>query len=353
MLALLASMLVGWIIVVRQGSAPQRGAGADDVRSLIPSDAFLVAVVDVAALRATEVGKRFLGQGRSVAGLGEIGKLCGSDPMDAVDQLAIAVPAGDSDGFGFFAQGGFDPGAMLRCAERIVVKRGGRPVRRDLAGHAAMHDGSAKAGPTLAVAHDGAWVALGEPDYVQHGGKGKTVDDNAAHAVLIDRVPDGVVVATVVFSDAHRKSLEEELRLQRQTDSPLGSLIAAAMSVRLGAQLDIDVALRCDDAADCKAVASLIDEKRREESLTPAAIAIGIASVLGNMKIASQGDTAQLHVSLSIEEAFQLVQRLIALRKLGSQLPPPRPSPLPSSNQTAEPLDEDAGVRIDAKPDGG
>ncbi len=352
----MVTLVVGWLYTSRRRPSEESPAAAPvrSVLAAIPQGAMLVAVVDLNALRATELGQRFLGHGRTVAGLGEIQTLCGNDPMDGVDQLAVAVPAAGADaGFGVFAAGAFDAERLLSCAARIVTRRGGKPVRRRHDRFVVLRDASlALSSAELAVTDGGPFV-LAEPPYLQASleamtDAGPAADLNGAHRMLRELVPQGVVVATVVLSEAQRRTLVAELRAQQLPDSPFGAVTAAALSIRLDQALHLEAVLRCDEASACEAIAARIDSARKLEAAALAARVTGLARVLEAMTVRARRTSVFVRVSMPLDDALALVQDWLALRRLG-----PRPLQLPKA--APEPgVGPDAGLPIvaTAKPSG-
>ena len=194
LLAMLLAALVGWVVLakVRGGPAPpaREDARGANILEHVPADAFLVAEVNVDRLRTTELGRRLLGDGRQVTGLGEIQTLCGRDPMDAVRRLAIAMPEQDAVGFGLFADGdAISAEAMLGCAERIVAERGGRPQRTMRGRFGLLEDADASLSSAVLAVADGGPLVLGEPAYVQASlrlaeGEGASLASAGQHADL-------------------------------------------------------------------------------------------------------------------------------------------------------------------------
>ncbi|HZO13719.1 MAG TPA: hypothetical protein VFB62_10680 [Polyangiaceae bacterium] len=342
-LAAIALLTVGWLYVSRSKHAP--ATASRSVLDVIPEGAFLVAVVDVAALRQTEVGQRFLGEGRNIAGLGDVNQVCGSDPMNAVTELAVAVPGASGIGFGLFATGNIEADAMLSCAERIVEKRGGRPVRQQRDGFAVLRDATLElSSAELAVADKGP-LLLAEPDYVRASlevaaERAPSTRDEPAHRALRKLVEPGLLVATVVLNEEQRKSLADELRAQQMSDSPFSSLTSGAMSVALGERLRMHVVLRCTSAEACTGVARLIDSARRDEMATFSARAVGLAAVLEQAAVSADGDAVHLKADIGVDEAIEVVRRALLLRRL-SQLPQEQQGP-------KQELPPDAGERIEA-----
>ncbi|HHH29162.1 MAG TPA: hypothetical protein ENK57_12565 [Polyangiaceae bacterium] len=344
LLAVLLGALVGWVALAgRRGGGAASGQGGSAVVSNVlehvPADAFLVAEIDVDRLRATELGRRLLGDGREVAGLGEIQALCGRDPMNAVRRLVIAVPEADEVGFGLFADGvAISAEAMLGCAERIVAERGGKPRRTVRGRFGLLEDEEASVTSARLAVADGGPLVLGEPPYVDASlrlaeGEGTSLAGAGQHAELRERLEGDVVVATAVLSAEQRATLRQELRMQNMADSPFRSVSAAGLGARVGRDLSLHAVLVCDDATAAQSVAAVIDEARRGEAETPAAVVSGLNSVLGRLVVGSTGNVVQLRLRLPVDDALQLVQRLLALRRLAQQ----RPAPIPSVDPTPAP----------------
>lgn len=348
--AVLVLAVVGWLLVKRRGHD-----GADPAASVldvIPEGAMLVAVVDVEALRATDVGRNLLGEGRSVAGLGEVATLCGGDPMDAVAELGFAVPGMGADaGFGVFATGAFDAERLLSCASRIVEKRGGRPLRQERDGFAVLRDASMELSSAELAVADGGPLVLAEAAYLRASlevaaARAPSTRAEAEHRHLRGLLDPGVITATVVLSEEQRRSLVDELRAQKMADSPFAALTSAGLSVQIGEELRLHAVLRCSDAARCAAVAALVDEARHDEAGSVTARVVGLAPVLERMRVAAEGDSVQLRASLPVDDALQLVRRAIALRQLGGSLERSVPEPEPEERPELPP---DAGERIPAR----
>jgi len=332
-LLVIAAAVVGWLLLRRPQAAAPVVAGPDaaTVVATIPDGAMFVVVIDVPALRRTEVGKRLLGHGRDIAGLGEIRSLCGGDPMDQVTQLAVAVPAAGIDaGFGVFATGPFDAEALLSCAERVVSRRGGKPVRRHSGRFAILRDASlALASAELAVADGGPFV-LAEPPYLEASLQGlqthaEQPEPNAAHRALRRLVPEGMVVATVVLTDEQRRTLADELRQQGMADSPFRAVNGGALAIRVDHAVHIEAVIRCDDAASCRGVRDAMDQARRDEARSTVARATALDGVLADLQIRARATTVVAGVSVPVADAMVVLRNVLALRRL-AQLPAPLPA---------------------------
>jgi hypothetical protein len=344
----LALLVVGWLYASRPRQAPV--GASSSVLDVIPEGAFLVATVDMKALRQTEIGRRFLGEGRSVAGLGEVTELCGSDPMETVAELGFAVPAAAGVGFGVFATGTLDAEALMSCAARIVDKRGGTPMRQTHDRFAVLRDASLElSSAELAVAQGGP-LLLAEPPYVRAAlevaaGRAPSTRDEPEHRALRELVDPGLLIATVVLDEEQRKSLLDELRAQAMTDSPFSSLTSGAMSVGIDESLRVHAVLRCTSSEACAGVSRLIDAARKDEAGSVVARAVGLAPVLDRVAITAEGEAVHLRARLPVDEALEVVRKALLLRRL-SQLQPDEVAPADSVKPPEPPAD--AGVRIPA-----
>lgn len=340
LLVALVGALIAWVVVARQGGSPRGPAGGGaaaggSILDHVPADAFLVAEIDVDRLRTTELGRRLLGDGREVAGLGEIHALCGSDPMDAVQRLVVAVPEQDAVGFGLFADGAaITAEAMLGCAERIVAERGGRPKRTQRGRFGLLEDADASLSSARLAVADGGPLVLGEPPYVEASlllaqGKGASLATAGQHAELRRILEGEVARVTAVLTAEQRATLRRELRAQGMVDSPFGAVSAAGLGASVGTDLALHAVLVCDDPTAAQGVARVVDEARRGEAETPAAVVSGLDRVLGRLEVEAVGKAVRLRLRLPVDEALGLVRRLLALRRLAQQPPPDPSSPRP------------------------
>jgi hypothetical protein len=362
---LIIGLLVGGWLYARRSAMPQAAGGHGDglasVRDAMPADALLAVVVDVAQLRATDVGKSLLGEGRSMAVLGEIQRLCGGDPMDTVEQLGFAVPLdGPDNAFGVSATGAIDAQAMLRCAERIVQEHGGKAERRRVGRFLALRDTS-RATPTaeLAVAELGPLV-LAEAPYLGRAletaaGRAPRLSAEPKHQRLVEAVGSGLVVATVVLSPDQRKTLADELRGQGMADSPFRSVSAAALRLTLEGDIAVRAVLICDTDDACPAVAQLFRDAAAEQARSPAVQAMGLDRLLERLKFRGEGREVHVDATIPVKDALAAVRKIITLRELAKHAQfgvpplepsrePPREPPLPASAST--------GVFVPAAPSG-
>jgi hypothetical protein len=300
------------------------------VLAAIPGGALLVATVDVTALRRTPLGERLLGGGRAVPGLGDVATVCGGDPTAAVEEAALAVPATAIDaGFGLFASGPIDAEALLRCAERVMKDRGGRPERVDAGRFALVRDlAGTGAGAELAVAQGGP-VILAEAPYVRRaldlGDRGSIADDRA-HAELRALVEPGVLTATVVLGDEQLRALEAELASQGADGSPLRALRGAALSVRVDGALSVHGVARCDEAAGCRDLGVSIEDALRKEAARPTARAIGLGPVLEALEVEATGAAVHLRATVPLGRAADILERILVLQQIGRALEAPPPT---------------------------
>lgn len=372
-LGLCIAGLVAFVASTRLGTsaptAPEMGTLAH-----IPAGPLLVAEVDVTALRKSPLGAQLLGEGRAIAGLGEIQQLCGADPLDGVQRMALAVPELAGVGFGLFATGDIDRERLLSCATKIVEGRGGTPVRETKGAFEVLLDSNrafeANETARLAVGERGP-LLLTEPAYLGPA-LAVTPETSAAqgpHQKLQELVPPGVVVITAVLSETQRATLLDELRVQKATSSPLRSLRDGALSLRIvsppategGAaadgQVSLSAVLRCEDPEAAKALADDFGARRRKATSNIGLRLVGLGGLLDAIRLRSEDRRVHVDVTLPASEVARLLTRLAALgRRRGGIYPtaPPAQEPpttaAPAATATSTGLTDDSGVRLDAKP---
>lgn len=345
-LAAIAAWIVANRRVVGEGAEPASAS----ILEHVPPGAMLLATVDVAALRGTPLGEQLLGQGRTVAGLGEVTAICGADPMDAVRLLAIAIPdAGQDTGFGLFAAGPFDAAELIGCAEKIVAGRGGRPVRSPAGRFLLLKDASLELSSAELAAADGGPVILGEPAYVRAAlgtESAESSERDERHAALRGLVPGGQLVATAALSAEQRRALISELKAQNMPDSPFRSVNGAALSVSVTDEIALSVAVRCDDAEASLRVAEHIRRAAESEADSLPAQAIGLSALLERLDVKADAQAVHVRLSMPAAEALATLRRALALRKLAEPgvFPEAPVEPAPDAGAGG------AGIRIEARP---
>jgi hypothetical protein len=124
-------------------------------------------------------------------------------------------------------------------------------------------------------------------------------------------------------------------------DSPFAAVVSGALSVRLGSELELHAVVRCEREDACREVAQLIDGARKTEAEAPLAVAVGLTEPLRAIHVEAQRTAVHLRLSLPLEEAFTLAQRLIALRRLGRSID----APVAPAAGSADPIESE---RIEA-----
>lgn len=317
---------------------------ASDPLAAVPSGALLVVSLDVRTLRRTALGERLLGRGRRLPGLGALIELCGRDPMDGVDRLVLAVPAERNDvGFGLVASGSLDGEGLVTCARQLIEKRGGRADVARVGRFQVVRDASSAApGAALAVAPGGP-VLVAEEVYLQAGieaseGRRHSARDDADHQALRQRMRPGTLLATVVLTPELRRTLDEELTAQGSQGSPFSAVSGAAASLDLGDPIHLEVALRCEPADRCQAVANTLARARDERAEGLADAAPRLAQAMRATTVAVTDGLTKLELTVSPLTAMLLVDELLGPAAEPAPVePPPAAAPSASGGGSSRP----------------
>ena len=169
---------------------PERRAPAI---AALPPGAQLLARFDLVRIRQSGLGSAITGGGRELTGLGSLTELCGFDPTEQIQELALATPAaaGDEPALGIVATGDFEPERILSCVAKVISRRGGTPTQSKLGEFSSVRDRS-RDGAEVAV-RSGGPVLVGEGAYFRAmldaaDGRGPTLLGDEAHATLRDAV---------------------------------------------------------------------------------------------------------------------------------------------------------------------
>ncbi|WP_437547303.1 hypothetical protein WME97_45115 [Sorangium sp. So ce367] len=320
---------VAWLLGRRRESPP---AAAPRALDAVPAGAMLVATLDLPALRASPAFASFLREEREIPGLGKVRDVCGFDPVAALTEVAIAIPAaGEGGDFGLVAAGAVQDEALLACASKVIEARGGRPVVSGIGSFRAVRDSSAEGHGEIAV-RPGGPILLGGGAYLRAmidtaEGRAGSVGASAAHDDIARAVGEGAARVTVVLTPEQRAEIGRELALSGSGRSPAASLLSGGASVALGPEIAVHAAVLCDAEAPCEALGAELRAARDTRAADFATRLIGFGAVLERIAIAAEGKALHARVKLSAEEAGALVDRLASLRGLRQPALPPRRPP--------------------------
>lgn len=312
----------------------------------IPGGALVVATADLAALRASPVGAPFLKQGREVPGLGKVRDVCGFDPMDTLDEAALAVPAaGDTGDFGVAATGRVDPDAILACAGKIIEARGGKPIITTIGTFRSVHDATMPAtGGEIAVRKGGP-LLLGGGAYLRAmvdavEGRVPTAKSSLAHAALGKELGDAASVrVTFVLTPEQRRTLLEELG-SSSVANPASSVVAAGAGARIGSDVALHAVVATNDPAAATKLAAGLDEARLAKVDDYSFQLVGFGELFKSVKISVDGELVHLRVTMPADHASVLLDRAMKLGGLRHPMPSDNPvklGPPGAASATAAP----------------
>jgi hypothetical protein len=324
-LVILFAAAFGWVLLRRGARVvvePHAVLGA------IPRGAIAVAELDLARLRQHPVTRAMLRESRTLPGLGDIAGLCGADPLERVDRLAFAIPADADLGFGVFASGPIEAKELSRCAETIVAKRGGKPVRESRRGFTVIQDAAVAASSAALAVQDGGPLVVAEPGYLSAAmrvarGDGARFAADPGHAELRDAVGEGVFVATAVLTAAQRRTLAGELDKVGRTGSPFASLRAGALALGLDGELRLHGVLACDEREACTRIAELVRAELAGQAATAPARVLGYGAMLARIAVEAEGPRVHLFGTVPVDDALLLVRKALAFLAAASELDRP------------------------------
>jgi hypothetical protein len=331
--------LAGWIFVshVRstRSAVSADSSPATSPLALIPPGSAFVLSADIAQLRHAALGPLLAARLGSSAG--DLGNLCGFDPLIALDQLALAVPsagvaAAEHEGdFGVIASGHFSATQITRCASASITRHGGDPVSTQLGVFRSVRDRKAAGGEV--AARDGGPLIISGGSYFRElldaaDGRGRKLEHqdprDARHAGLRRALGPGTIVATWLLAEGwfERVSGDDSARL-----SPLGSLKAIGARLDVSHELSVSVLLECADTASVSAVETLLAQLR--SSLGALALEPALRGIAQRISARHDGARLRLDVTLTDTELLVLLDAALgpgAPALGGTSLPPAGPS---------------------------
>lgn len=346
MLALCLLLMAGGIVLSRAASkkrlsgamASRVGAAAPSLLDWVPEGPLIVVEVDASALRRTPLGKRILGGGRRIAGLGDVGTICGKDPLRDLDRILVAVPKDEQAGFGFFASGAIDAAQLTGCAREIARRRAAKVVQSKGPGDFRLLGGLTHLATATAMAvRQRGPLLLSSRRYIDSSlaaglGQRPTAANDRQHARLRQLVGPGTLRLTAVLSPQQRASLRRQLTRDQRSASPFLAVSGGGLSLRLGAEVQLVAALTCARPQACAEVARVLNRYLIELAEEPQGKLLGLQELLRNGKpVRAVGATAALALRLPLRTARLLLKLALMQRRLSGSGPPALPPPAPKT----------------------
>ena len=270
-LLLMALLASGWLIQ----RAKQRDAAVLDARRVellgcVPTGPALLVTADLSELGPAAAVELLAAGGGALLGLRE---LCGFEPLLALRRVAFATPYRDAAAqgaadFALIADTSLEQEPVLRCAEAVIRKRGGRPVRSSLGAFVAVRD-QAKPLGEVAIRADGLFVLSGGQYF-------RDVIDAAGGAVTGD---DAARLRSRVHAGIRRKLGASQLALTVLPGAswPLAGVQALGLGLSIQRELSLRGFVGCQTAASCADARPLIENMKTELAKDPAVS--GLASL--------------------------------------------------------------------------
>jgi len=315
----------------------------------VPRDAWLVATLDVAALRASPLARPLLGNGEStpLPGLGSLTARCGFDPVARLRELVVTSPEGGERGdFGVAFTGDFTRDELSLCAQRVIRARGGSPATSTRGGFMLVEDTSDAMHARLAYREGGpflvgrgAWL-----DSMIDATEGKAERLRFAHedlriALAAKSAPPPALVVTALLPASVRDTLKAELGPGVGGHGDRGSaavlaVSAAGLAVSLGvpeAQVgssttELTAEMRCETPVACDEVKKLIERKRLAFSRDLTMQRVGLGPLLDSLTVDAHGAALTATARASSDELSRGVGRILDVTVRVPSFPAPSAS---------------------------
>ncbi len=323
--------MVGLLVVGAFALGRRRPRG--DVLMAVPRDAWLLATVDVEALRPSPIAQALLGAGGvEIPGLGRVSDACGFEPLAHLTQVALVAPEAEGD-FGVAFAGDFDKADLSRCAEKVLRARGGRPSSDVRGTFTLVGDASDPKRARLAYRNGGPFLV----------GRGEwlltmidAVDGKAERArpeLLGVRSSLASAGREVVVAALLPKSMRDQLAREMEVHEKAGESDAytavlavdrAGFSIATGgpgSTTSFGAELHCESADACASVKKLIEQKRFAASSSPTLRLLGLGPAIDSLSVDDHGPTLAVHAEAPTDALSRLASRF------GGPPPPLGPRP--------------------------
>ncbi len=354
--ALVAAVVAAAFWLGRRGSSV-------DILTAVPADAWLVATIDVEALRASPLAQPLLGAGEGgdtasraasvIPGLGTLADACGFDPLTRIDRVVLCSPEGGERGdFGVAFTGHFTRDELTQCADKITRARGGSP-RTTTRGAFSILDSDADAARTRFAYRQGGPFLVGRGawlDAMIDAAEGKAPRERPEHAALRQALapksgeaPRAVVV-TALLPSGVRDRLRGELgaELGSEGERAYASVLAVASAGLAlgtggpGSSTRLAAELHCDTADACGEVKTLLERKRLAFSRDLGLRLVGVGPLVDSLTVAVQGSSLSAAAQAPTDDLARALRRAFEYRA-------PRRVPPANSVGSAPALAPDGG----------
>ena len=297
-LLLLLSALALSVVAARRAPSHAPQSAAADPMAAVPAGPELLLSANLAELAAAAGPELLQAGGAQLLGLRE---LCGFEPLLGLRRVVLALPPRQSEqsspDFAFIAETSLEGEAVLRCAEAVISKRGGRPVRSQLGAFRSVRDQRKPAGE-IAVRADGLLILSG-------GAYLREVLDTAAAG------PHGDAAARL-RGEAHQAIRQQLGPAQLSVTLLPGALLslpelrAAGLALRLGRDVELRGFVGCASLAGCEGAKQLLQGSIAGLAQVPE------LSPLGSLAVSQHQTRLEIRGSVPRQQLGPLLSRLLS-----------------------------------------
>lgn len=318
-LLVFSSLAVGTALLTMMTRVIQRPDLTQPALAAIPAGAQLIASVDLRRLRTTPFARVLSGKSRALLqpagdGSNELTRLCGFDPLDLAQDLALAVPPSPTDGeLAVAATGPFSAASLTTCASRIVTAREGRPVTLREGDFLVVTDVSASSAEVVAV-RDGGPLLLGSASYVRQmmataERRAPSAQTDARHVALRSEVGERqpLVLSALLTADG-RDRVRAELG---DPGAAAASVIGLSLSASAGDPVALHGMIGCDQGEPCAQLARSLDALRKSDEGELGKQLLGLKEPLDAATIAAEGPTVHAHLQVPQATVLRLLETLM------------------------------------------
>ncbi len=322
---------------------------AEDPLGACPADAFLVAKVDMAKLRATPLGEIADQVLRGLVPLPAAARadtVASAGPCDTkkVDTLALVVPEGEErSDIGLAMKLRASSAELARCASSLGDVRAldasakSSPQKPERHGAFTLFASGEPRADTLAASDNGlvllgarAWtLAMAEAA----SGRKPAATKSPPHADVLKALGSRALLVSVALPKATRARIRREMAGDRadSLESPGDkTAMEGVLGVEaVGAAIDVDAKtseteliaeLRCDTVGSCAAVNDLVTRKKKAWSENPIVRLLGVGRAADALTISLQGQRLEVRTRLATDDLRGALERILAWRR-SSRMP--------------------------------
>lgn len=297
------------------------GAAKDDL-SLIPRDADVVLMVNLAQARDTPLWKKAVDKVNSDPkakhDYDEFVKKCSFDPMKEIDSVFLAFPQNvtEQKEYAVLIKGKFNPDTVVNCMKITAKEKNDQINETDYNG-TKLYGAEGKQ-PTFLASLGKRGIAVGGKEWIKriidlNAGKG-AVQSAKENTALVDLIKRTHTSDALWWAGIVPPALVDKMGSSPQL-APIKSLKSVSGSINSSKGMNLAAFLDLGSDADAAALKSLASEQITKLRGIPTVQMMGMSPFIDTIKVDAKKNTFSLNIDMNQQQIDDLTTRLAGFTK--------------------------------------